>query len=208
MFVFFALVGIVYASLIQTASVSVSNYYIRKTTTVSISLALPTTIPENGQLIVVFPEDFVLDSTALCSVQQGVSNKDQTTCILSGQSFTISQCFPSVPGNLIVNFFRIPTPDYALVTDSFEIYSVSDKNLVIDSVDDGVVVEFFPVSMKMAEITVSEDSIWTIIFDCFYEVVEVLVELPQRDAYLDADGAVENSEYCEDVRCANVSSKG
>ena len=207
MFVVFFAVGftLVCGSLIQTASVSVSNFYVRKSTTVLVSINLPSGIPENGQLIVVFPEDLFIDSNVFCSVDQGVKNKNNAVCTVLGQSIVITKCFPTISGNLIVSFYKIPTPDYALVTESFEIYSLYD-NLVIDSLDNGLYVEFFPVIMKNAEVFVDEEQVWTVIFESSYEVSQVVMELPERNAYL-GDDDLEESEYCENVRCISVSSK-
>lgn len=192
------------------ASVSVSNSSIKSTTNLQFSLALPTNLQSSDSILIVFPAELTLDSQVLCSVDKGTSFKDQALC-QKLETFTnglnrlsLSKCFPS-EAEIIFTVWGLRAPDYALVTESFQIYTLNQASVVIDSVNEGVLLEFFPVLMHFAQVKVDQEAVWTLQVSSRFEVDELVIEMPARDIL----AAGNSSQYCDgQVWCKGITSKG
>ena len=139
-------------SIITTASISASNYMIRNTTNIFITLQLIHSIPANGKLLILFPDQLLPSSPIFCSIS-GVSSSSSSICQLSNHALAITNCFPSTSFLLGMEIFSIPTPNYSQTTDSFQIFTVYSSGSVIDSIIISLSLTFNPLQMVSAIMT-------------------------------------------------------
>ncbi|OMJ75191.1 hypothetical protein SteCoe_25742 [Stentor coeruleus] len=204
------LIELVKGSIIQTASVSADNYSIRSTASITFSMILVNTIPDKGKIFILFPDDFSSPNTALCTVIYGASFPSNTICSFGSKNFNISNCFPSKDNTITFALYSIPTPLYSGKTKSFEIYTLTSTDSVIDYISSGLTIEFFPVSLKTASLIpsisiVNTFSSWTLSFSSNYEIPGLYIEFPIWNLNLNPPKAYEKS-YCENITCNAINS--
>lgn len=204
------LIELVRGSIIQTASVSVDNYSVRSSASITFSMILVNAIPDKGKILIVFPDVFSAPNTALCTVIYGASFPSSTICSFGNQNFNISNCFPSKDTIITFALYSIPTPLYSGETKSFEIYTLTSTDSVIDYISSSLTLEFSPVSFKTATLLASTPvvntfSSWTLSFSSNYEIPGLYIEFPLWNSNLNPPEAYQKS-YCENISCNAINS--
>ena len=151
---------------------------IREVSEYRVSLRNPNTIPANGKIKVLFPEEFSA-SNLKNSVCQNFYNIDPgASCLVQENEIVLVDGFPeevSADTSISFTIASVENPMYAKQSGSFQVFITSQEDSVIDSSTSGNFLDLEPAQLGQVTIGSSsnvsgEDATWTFALNLSYSV--------------------------------------